>query len=150
MRIFEAKLVYNLVSLGDNVRLDTPAKVVDYLRDAFDENPVVETFMVVLLNRKGYPIGRHTVTVGTATGSLVHPRETFKAAILARATGVIAAHNHPGGDPAPSAADLQVTRRLREAAQILDIDLVDHVVIGDPGADPAHRGYYSFREAGLL
>jgi DNA repair protein RadC len=150
MRIYEAKLTYSLVSLGEDIRLDSPEKVVSYLQDAFDANPVVETFMVILLNRKGYPIGRHTVTVGTATGSLVHARETFKAAILAGATAVVAAHNHPSGSPEPSAADITVTRRLREAAQILDIDLLDHVVIGDKRADPAGKGYYSFRQAGLL
>jgi len=56
----------------------------------------------------------------------------------------------PSGDPAPSSADLQVTRQLREAARTLDISLIDHVVLGRPDADPTGRGYYSFREAGLL
>jgi DNA repair protein RadC len=59
-------------------------------------------------------------------------------------------HNHPSGDPAPSAADIQVTRQLREAALAIDISLLDHVIIGQPTADPLGRGYYSFREAGLL
>jgi DNA repair protein RadC len=59
-------------------------------------------------------------------------------------------HNHPSGDPAPSSADLKVTRQLREAAQAMDIALQDHLVIGRPVADPLGRGYYSFRENGLL
>lgn len=58
-------------------------------------------------------------------------------------------HNHPSGDPAPSAADLQVTRQCREAAKALDIQLLDHVVVGSPQNDPCGRGFYSFREAGL-
>jgi DNA repair protein RadC len=59
-------------------------------------------------------------------------------------------HNHPSGDPSPSAADIQLTRQLREAATAVDIPLLDHVIIGLRGADPLGRGYYSFREAGLL
>jgi DNA repair protein RadC len=81
---------------------------------------------------------------------LVHPREAFRAAILHGATAVVCAHNHPSGDPAPSSADLAVTRRLREAAQAIDIELTDHLVIGNASADPAGLGYYSFRNAGLL
>jgi len=59
-------------------------------------------------------------------------------------------HNHPSGDPAPSSADIQVTRRLREAAAAVDIELADHLILGAKSSDPAGRGYYSFREAGLL
>ncbi len=59
-------------------------------------------------------------------------------------------HNHPSGDPAPSAADIQVTRQLREAARTVDIDLLDHVIVGTTTADPMGRGYYSFRDAGVL
>jgi DNA repair protein RadC len=59
-------------------------------------------------------------------------------------------HNHPSGDPAPSAADLQVTRQLREAARTLDIEMLDHVIVGQTAADPAGLGFYSFRTAGLL
>ncbi|HRJ48868.1 MAG TPA: JAB domain-containing protein, partial [Opitutaceae bacterium] len=65
-------------------------------------------------------------------------------------TAVVCAHNHPSGDPAPSAADVQITRLLREAARTVDIQLLDHVILGRPEADPAGRGYYSFREAGVL
>ena len=150
MRIFEAKLTYTLVSLGDDVRLDRPMQVVDYLRDLFDESPLQELFVVIMLDRKGHPLGRHVCTVGTATSCLIHPREAFRAAILAGATGLIASHLHPSGDPCPSSADLQVTRQLRQAAEVVGIDLVDHVVVGDSKADPAGKGYYSFRESGLL
>ena len=63
---------------------------------------------------------------------------------------VARAHNHPSGDPAPSSADLQVTRRLREAATAVDIELTDHLIIGTKASDPTGRGFYSFRDAGLL
>jgi DNA repair protein RadC len=110
----------------------------------------VEKLWVLCLNRKNRLIKRAEVTSGTATGSLVHPREVFRTAIREAATAVVCVHNHPSGDPAPSAADLQVTRRLREAALAVDIELTDHLILGTKANDPAGRGYYSFREAGLL
>ncbi|HWZ95136.1 MAG TPA: DNA repair protein RadC [Opitutaceae bacterium] len=110
----------------------------------------IEKFWVVCLNRKNYLIKRIELTSGTATNTLVHPREVFRAAIREGATAIVCAHNHPSGDPTPSAADMQVTRQLREAAKIVDIHLLDHLVIGTASADPASVGYYSFRQAGLI
>ncbi|WP_415910002.1 JAB domain-containing protein [Oleiharenicola sp. Vm1] len=150
MRVYEAKIVYSLVSLGEEVRLDRPEAVVEYLRSAFDENPMQEAFYCVYLDRKNHPISRHLVTLGTATSTLVAPREVFRGAILAGATALMVAHNHPSGDPAPSAADVHITRQLREAAKVIDIDLIDHVIVGDAKADPLKVGYYSFRAAGLV
>ncbi len=150
MRVFEAKLVYSLVSLGEEVRLDKADKVADYLRSAFDEHPMQEAFYCVYLDRKNHPLGRHLITLGTVDSTLVSPREVFRGAILAAASALVVAHNHPSGDPAPSAADIHITRRLREAARALEIELVDHVVVGDVKADPLGRGFYSFREAGML
>lgn len=130
--------------------------LLDRARLVFDHlQPVVaglrvEKFWVLCLNRKNRLIKRVEVTSGTATAALAHPREVFRAAIRESASAVLCAHNHPSGDPAPSAADLQVTRQLREAARTVEIDLIDHVIVGRPGADPLGRGYFSFREAGML
>ncbi len=110
----------------------------------------VEKFWVLCLNRKNRLLKQVEVTSGTATSSLAHPREVFREAIRQGATAVVCVHNHPSGDPAPSAADVQVTRQLRDAAKAVDIELLDHVIVGRPGADPQGRGYYSFRGAGLL
>jgi DNA repair protein RadC len=110
----------------------------------------VEKFWVLCLNRKNRLIKQVEITSGTATSSLAHPREVFREAIRQGATAVVCVHNHPSGDPAPSAADVQVTRQLREAAKAVDIELLDHVVVGRVAADPSGRGYYSFREAGVL
>ncbi|RKX35482.1 MAG: hypothetical protein DRP71_03305 [Verrucomicrobia bacterium] len=110
----------------------------------------VEKFWVLCLNRKNRLMRLHEATSGTATSSLVHPREVFREAIRAGASAVICAHNHPSGDPAPSSADIQVTRQLRDASKVIDIDLLDHIVIGRRESDPAGLGFYSFREAGLL
>jgi DNA repair protein RadC len=150
MRVYECKLSYSLVSLGDESRLDRPAKVADYLRSAFEENPMQEAFYCVYLDRKNHPLGRHLITLGTVDSTLVAPREVFRGAILAGASGLVVAHNHPSGDPSPSAADLHITRILREASKILQIELLDHVIVGDEKSDPQKRGTYSFREAGVL
>lgn len=110
----------------------------------------VEKFWVLCLNRKYRLIKRVEVTSGTATSALAHPREVFRAAIREAAAAVVCVHNHPSGDPAPSTPDVHVTRQLREAAKTVDIDLVDHVILGRPGADPVGRGYFSFRDAGMI
>jgi DNA repair protein RadC len=150
MRVFECKLTYSLVSLGEEIQLNRPEKVADYLRSAFEENPLQEAFYCVYLDRKNHPLGRHLITLGTVDSTLVSCREVFRGAILAGACGLVVAHNHPSGDPAPSAADLHVTRKLREAAKILEIELLDHVIVGDPKGDPQGRGVFSFREAGII
>ena len=110
----------------------------------------VEKFWVLCLNRKNRLIRQVEITSGTATSSLAHPREVFREAIRHGATAVVCVHNHPSGDPAPSAADVQVTRQLRDAAKAVDIDLLDHVIVGRGNSDPTGRGYYSFRESGVL
>ena len=110
----------------------------------------VEKFWVLCLNRKNRLLKRVEVTSGTATSSLAHPREVFREAIRESATAVLCAHNHPSGDPAPSSADIKITRQLREAGHAVDITLLDHVILGSSVADPLGRGYYSFRESGLI
>jgi DNA repair protein RadC len=80
---------------------------------------------------------------------LVHPREVFRAAIVANAAGIILVHNHPSGDPTPSAADIQVTRDLIRAGQLLKIDVIDHVIIGRATSERA-KDYSSLRELGYF
>ena len=150
MQVYEGRIVYEEVSRGAVEQLSTPAKVAGYLSDAFNEYPLQEQFLVIPVSRKNHPLGRFTVSLGTATSTLVHPREVFRPAILAGASGVVVAHNHPSGNPAPSRADIQVTRDLRAAAKILKIDLLDHIVVGRSEDDPMGLGYYSFNDAGLV
>lgn len=110
----------------------------------------VEKFWVLCLNRKNRLLKQVMITTGTATAALAHPREVYRAAIRESATGIVCVHNHPSGDPAPSAPDLHVTRLLRDSAKTVDIDLLDHVIVGRSDADPLAKGYFSFRAAGLL
>lgn len=109
-----------------------------------------ENFFVLTLNRKNHLIKKHSVSIGTATSALVHPREVFREAIFDGASAIIIAHNHPSGDPAPSRADIQVTLQLREAAKTIEIDLLDHVIVGKRDKDPQGLGFYSFNNAGLI
>jgi DNA repair protein RadC len=102
-------------------------------------------FMVLLLDRKNAPIGINTVSIGSLTASVVHPREVMKPAILANAASLICCHNHPSGDPAPSREDRALTQRLVEAGKLLGIAVLDHIVLGD-----GHTAYFSFADAGLL
>jgi DNA repair protein RadC len=134
---------------GEAPLLNRPELVFSYFQSIVT-GLMVEKLWVLCLNRKNRLIKCVEVTSGTATGSLVHPREVFRSAIREAATTVICVHNHPSGDPAPSSADLQVTRRLREAATAVDIELVDHLILGTKASDPVGRGFYSFRDAGLL
>ena len=104
----------------------------------------VEVFVVIALNTRSRVIGLVEVTRGLVDASLVHPREVFSTAIVLRASGIILAHNHPSGDPTPSAEDRAVTRQLVAAGQLLDLPVYDHVIIGSDGR------YVSFATAGLL
>ena len=134
---------------GDEPLLNRPELVLAYLQP-IASGLEVEKFWVLCLNRKNRLLKRVEVTSGTASAALAHPREVFRVAVREAASAIVCVHNHPSGDPAPSAADVQVTRLLREGARTVDIQLVDHVVVGRPASDPLGRGYFSFREAGML
>ncbi|MEO7414570.1 MAG: DNA repair protein RadC [Opitutaceae bacterium] len=133
----------------DTEQLGRPDRVAIYFQSVI-AGLEVEKFWVLCLNRKNRLLKRVEITSGTATSALAHPREVFREAIREAASAVVCVHNHPSGDPAPSAADMQVTRQLREAARAVDIPLLDHIILGRVGADPLGRGYYSFRAGGLL
>jgi len=90
------------------------------------------------------------LTSGTAVAALAHPVEILRAVLREGGHQFAVVHNHPSGDPAPSSPDMQVTRQLREAARAVDVSLVDHVVVGRAGVDPSGKGYFSFRDAGML
>ena len=119
-----------------------PVDAVNLLRERAAQE-LVEVFYVIALNSQSRVIGIQEVTRGILNSSLVHPREVFRLAIAFGAAGIIVAHNHPSGDPTPSADDRAITRQLVDAGRLLDIPVYDHLVLG------AAR-YLSFAEAGLL
>ena len=134
---------------GDAPVLDRPGLIASYLAP-LTLGLQVEKFWVLCLNRKNRLIKRVEITSGIATASLAHPREVFREAIREAAVAIVCVHNHPSGDPHPSAQDMQMTRQLREAAKVVAIELADHVIVGRQENDPAGTGFYSFRAAGFL
>ncbi|WP_411502719.1 JAB domain-containing protein [Brevibacillus centrosporus] len=114
------------------------------LFQAFLQESDREQFFLICLNVKNEPTAIHTVSIGSLDSSIVHPRETFKAAVLANASSIIVAHNHPSGDPTPSQPDLEVTKRLQEAGELLGIPVLDHIIVGTEGA------YVSLKEGGYM
>jgi len=102
-----------------------------------------EHFLVVLLDARNGVVGIETVSVGSLTASIVHPREVFKPAVIASVAGIIVGHNHPSGDPEPSPEDLTITRRLVDAGALLGIELHDHIVFTE-------RAFISLKARGSL
>ena len=128
--------------------LDTPEAVVHFLRE---DNRLlqVETLQVILLNTRRRLIRLETISQGTLDTLLVHPRDVFKVAIAANAAALVLAHNHPSGDPAPSDADIKVTRDLIRAGQLLKIEVLDHVIMGR-ATQERPKEYASLRELGYF
>ena len=106
-----------------------------------------ESFHVILLNAKNRVVNRHMVSLGIADASLVHPREVFRQAIVDNAASMVLLHNHPSGDPTPSAEDIRITRQLIEVGKVVDIKILDHVIMGQESE--GRPGFLSMRESGL-
>ena len=128
--------------------LDTPERIADLLRESNREG-TVEQFQMVLLNTRRRLIRVEKLSQGTHDTLLVHPREVFRSAILANAAAVVLAHNHPSGDPTPSEADIKVTRDLIRAGQLLKIDVLDHIILGQATKERP-KDYLSLRELGYF
>jgi DNA repair protein RadC len=123
-------------------RFTAPRQIFDYFHHEFRDSRK-EYFLALLLDGKNRIIQRVQISEGSLNQSVVHPREVFSPAVKNSAAAVIFVHNHPTGDPAPSAEDIAITRRLREAGDIMGIKVLDHIIIGD-------GEYVSFVERGLM
>ena len=132
---------------AESAPLDTPAKVHAFMGPLLQNLPR-ESLRVLLLDTRHRLLHEEEVSLGTLNESLAHPREILRPAISHRAYAFVLVHNHPSGDPSPSEADRALTRRIRDASELMQIHLLDHVIIGRerPGAPP----YFSFKEHGLL
>jgi DNA repair protein RadC len=123
--------------------VSTPEDVVDLCAAQF-RGLDREHFWALALNTKNQLLRMVEVSVGSLNASIVHPRELYKEAVRLSAASVVVVHNHPSGDPTPSGADIQLTRRLVKAGDVIGIELLDHVVIGDGGE------HASLRDLGLM
>jgi DNA repair protein RadC len=127
---------------GDKPVVKTPDDVVGLVRGRLKAKKK-EHFLALLLDTRNQLIKVAEISVGSLDGSLVHPREVFKEAISATAASVVFAHNHPSGDPTASEDDIRLTKRLAEAGEIVGIDVLDHIIIGD-------KNFLSLKREGLF
>lgn len=124
---------------------NSPEEVANIINEVFNmDTQPFETFVMMALDTKKRPVGCFVVSQGSLNGTIVEPREVFQRAILANADSIVVAHNHPSGEVTPSFKDMDATRVLKEAGELLRIELVDHIIIGENGK------YYSFRENGQV
>jgi len=129
-------------SKKEKCRITSPEDVVQYYQPLFRDTKH-EVFMVVLLDSANHLLGEEKISEGTLNSSLAHPREVFRRAIIEPAASIILLHNHPSGNPEPSAEDLQITRQIVEAGKIIGIPVNDHIIL-------AVNSFTSFAERGLL
>jgi DNA repair protein RadC len=127
-----------------HLKITSPQDLVNYFQPRL-QHLRKEVFKAVLLNTKHQILKDVTVSEGSLSASLVHPREAFLPAIKESAAAVIFLHNHPSGDPTPSSEDKELTLRLAEVGHLVGITVLDHIIIGS-----GSPGYMSFRDAGLL
>jgi DNA repair protein RadC len=127
---------------GDRLIVKTPENVASLVRSRL-KGKKKEYFLAILLDTRSQLIKIAEISIGSLDSSIVHPREVFKEAISASAASVIFAHNHPSGDPEASEDDVNLTKRLAKAGEIVGIDVLDHVIIGD-------KRYLSLKREGLF
>ncbi|NTU73782.1 DNA repair protein RadC [Candidatus Roizmanbacteria bacterium] len=132
---------YACENISNGVSLDSPQLIFEYLKQRIGKEKK-EHFTILCIDTRNKLIV-DDVSVGTLNASLVHPREVFKRAVLNNAAHVVIAHNHPSGDPTPSADDVITTRRLVEAGKILGISVIDHLIV-------THSEYISLKEKGVI
>ncbi len=141
--LYSCSLVRDGNASADNGIMTDASSAAKVLR-AVIGNKDREHFAVAALDARRKVIGVQIVSVGTLTATLIHPREVFKPAILLNAAAIVLSHNHPSGDPSPSAEDRESTRRIQRAGELLGIPVADHVIIG------GGESFFSFRESGML
>jgi len=145
MRARELRVTYRTrrdLTADVGTSLNTPRLVADVVIPML-ASEAVEVAVVLCFSTKHRLLCAHELSRGSLDCTIIHPREVFKAAILANSAGIVVAHNHPSGDPAPSADDLRLTARLVQAGDVVGIDVLDHVIV-------AGNQYYSFLEGGQL
>ncbi|NNE90630.1 MAG: DNA repair protein RadC [Verrucomicrobiales bacterium] len=132
----------------DSTPLDSPDAIFDLVGPAMQQL-TQESVRVVLLNARNRLIRVDEVHLGTVNESIAQPRDILRKVLAGSAAAFVLVHNHPSGDPSPSRADLDVTRRVKRSADDLGVDFLDHLIVGSPD-DSGSEPYFSFREGGLL
>jgi DNA repair protein RadC len=144
--VAEVELIYkSKVKASRRPKITTSKDAYEILLKAWDKNKIefVEQFKVMCLNRANKVLGIYDVSTGGISGTVADPRVIFVAALKANCCGIIISHNHPSGNLTPSRQDEELTQKIKQAGQLLDIKLLDHVIV-------CNEGFYSFAKEGLL
>ncbi|MCK8825598.1 RadC family protein [Fuchsiella alkaliacetigena] len=150
--IAKAAQVSATIELGQRVWMASCEQDSTVIRSAQDVSNLLlaklsflqkENFVIILLDTKNQLISIEEISIGSLNNSIVHPREVFKPAIKRSSAAIILAHNHPSGNPEPSTEDIKVTQRLQKAGELIGIEVLDHLIIGE-------QNYISLREQGYL
>ena len=145
-QIAEVELIYkSKVKVSQKPQIKTSKEAAEILKQTWDENKIdfVEQFKVLFLNRSNKVLGILEVSSGGVTGTIADPKLVFVAALKANACNIIISHNHPSGNLKPSKVDEELTQKIKQAGQFLDIKLFDHIIV-------TSEGYYSFVDEGLI
>ena len=145
-QVAEIQLVYKSnVKPSERPKISTSRDARDVLMGTWDVTKLelLEQFKVMLTNRANKVLGIFELSTGGVSGTVADPRLIFAAAIKGVASGIIIAHNHPSGNLQPSQADINLTRKIKEAGRLLEIQLLDHIIL-------TSEGYFSFADEGLL
>lgn len=150
LRLKVIRPVYETLAIGDTAAaylsplqpFSSAAQVAAFF--SFLGRETKEHFLALHLDNKNHLLCLEIVAIGSLTAAVVHPREVFKSALLSSAAGLLLLHNHPSGDPEPSREDLDISRRLKDGAELLGIRLLDHVILGGEGR------YVSLADRGIL
>ena len=145
-QIAEVELIYKTkIKASERPLVKTSKEAADLLKQIWNENKIdfVEQFKVLLLNRANKVLGVVELSSGGVTGTVADPKLIFVAALKANACNIIISHNHPSGNLKPSQMDEQLTQKIKQAGQLLDIKLIDHIIVSS-------EGYYSFSDEGLI
>ncbi len=145
-QIAEVELIYKTkIKASERPQVKTSKDAADLLKQMWDENKIdfVEQFKVLFLNRANKVLGIFEVSSGGVTGTVADPKLVFVAALKANACSIIISHNHPSGNLKPSQPDEQLTQKIKQAGQLLDIKLIDHIIVSS-------EGYYSIADEGLI
>ena len=124
-------------------KVNTQLDVVEILRNMRIDQMPEEHVYLFCMDIQGNICGVHEISHGTVNASLVSPRDVYKRALLNNANRIILAHNHPAGSVEPSSEDISITRKIKDAGKVLDVELLDHIIVSD-------AGHFSFAERGLL
>lgn len=145
-RVAEVELIYKTkVKPSERPKIASSRDSYNLLLQCWDMDKIElqEQFKVMLLNRSNKVLGIFEVSSGGITGTVADPKLIFMAALKASACGIIISHNHPSGNLKPSRPDEELTRKIKEAGRLLDIQVLDHVIVSS-------EGYYSFADEGLI